>query len=56
MAAVTPVLVFERRCRTGRGDGGAGEVEQMGALGIVELECAGKVVQNAVGGACEVPD
>ncbi len=34
---------------------GAGEVEQVGAFGLVELECAGDAFQHGVGGAGEVP-
>src|SRR4051795_1900925 len=34
--------------------GGAGEVEQVGALGVIELERAGQRVQHALGGAAHV--
>lgn len=33
---------------------GAGEVEQVRALGVIEMQCPGERVENAVGGAGEV--
>src|SRR3954471_5665212 len=34
--------------------GGAGEVEEVGALGVVELERSGQCLQHALGGAAHV--
>src|SRR3954453_10659594 len=39
---------------SGRGDGGASEVEEMGALGVVEPQRIGERVEDAVGGAGRV--
>ena len=39
----------------GRGGvGGLGQVEQVGASGVVELQCAGEKIEDAVGDAGEV--
>ena len=43
-----------RRRLRARGPGGAGEVVQVGALGLVELQGAGEAVEDAVGDAGEV--
>jgi hypothetical protein len=44
-----------RVARGGRDRGGAGQVEQVLPLGVVELECAGDRVEDAVGGPADVP-
>jgi hypothetical protein len=38
----------------GGGLGAAGKVEEVGAFGVVELECAGQRFEHAVGGAADV--
>ena len=47
-------LGWRRRGRAPAGLGGAGEVEEVGALGVVELERPGQCLQHALGGAAHV--
>ena len=55
-ARAGPAARLGRRRRRGRGVvGGAGEVEQVGAFGFVELQGAGDGFEDAVGDAGEVP-
>ena len=51
---MTPEGFALRRCRGGVGLGGAGQIEQVGAFGLVELERAGDAVEDSVGCAGEV--
>ena len=44
-------MVGRTRCRAGRRRGGAEQVEQMGPLGVVEVQGVGDAVDDAVGDA-----